>query len=1305
MGPRPNLTRALIRTCPAVKWDSKVQDDAQDRLKPLLSVPNRQEVEAKETLTQRRSLHIRPASEVPSSALRPNMTVPNDLDGAAPKGKVLIANRGEIARRVQRSCRQLGLIPVAVYTEPDALSLHVLEAEEKVCLGKSTREYTNAAKLLEAALSTGCKAVHPGYGFLSENAEFVESCESAGVAFLGPTAATMRMFSRKHTAREFAQSANVPVLPGSTIVTSEEEAVAEAAATGYPVLLKATGGGGGIGIYTCPDEAAVRANFEAAGRQGKASFGDAGVFVEKYVQRARHIEVQIFGDGKGGIVTLPERECSIQRRHQKVVEESPSPYVEEELRAELKAAARRLGEAAKYRSAGTIEYLVDQDTSKFYFLEVNTRLQVEHGITEMVSGLDLVDWQLQLQVPGLTPPDMASASAIQPEGWAFEVRINAEDPFRNFTPSSGVLGQVVWPPGVRIDTWVETGTEVTPFYDSLLGKLMVHGKDRPDAVAKMAKALSGTVLGGIPSNLQYLSTIIASEGFHAGATTTRFLESLPFTPKAIEVVAPGMNTTVQDYPGRTKVWHVGVPPSGPMDALAFRLANALVGNATDAAGLEITLSGPSLRFHMNVIIALSGAEFHADIDGVAVPFWTSVLVKSGSTLNIGTMAAKRGARCYVAVAGGIDTPVYLGSRSTFPGGKLGGVQGRPLKAGDLLPLGPSSSGVKAGNACPKAWIPAYPAGGAAWEIGVLPGPNAAPDYFTEADIKTFYSAPYTVHYNSNRLGIRLTGPRPQFARTDGGEGGSHPSNVHDHVYAIGTINFTGDMPVALMFDGPSLGGFVCPATITSTELWKMGQVSAKDTVLFKPVTLETAYKECLAMDKKEELLRAAASSGSANVEAALAAYSPAVPAMPPTEAVLRTLPAQGDFPGAQFRLAGDRYVFVEYGPMELDLNLRVRVHELEGYLADKAVPGIVETSPGVRSCMIEYDQRVLPLGELLSLLEATERALPSAQDQVLPTRIVHLPLAFNEKWTHDAIAKYMKSVRKDAPYVPSNVDFVAANNGLEGGADAVREVVEKAAYMVLGLGDVYLGAPCAVPVDPRHRLVVPKYNPARTFSPEGAVGLGGAYMCIYPMESPGGYQLIGRTLPIWNTFGRTAPFSPDTPWLLRYFDQVKYEIVSEEELETQRKQFHNGQLQLKIEEQTFSMKEYNSFVASVAGEVEALRKVQAVAVAEQMALDEASLQRLEAEKAKSKVDGDDPSEHMDTSGLEVTSAFTANVWEVKCKVGDVVTKGQTLVVLEAMKMEYPITAPSSGQVKAVRVEASDLTQQGDVLLLIEPSEE
>ncbi|CAL5223800.1 g6371 [Coccomyxa viridis] len=1202
-----------------------------------------------------------------------------------------------------RSCQQLGLTPVVVYTEPDALSLHVLEAEIKVCLGSSPQDYTNIVKLVDAAVSTGCVACHPGYGFLSEDVGFLSALEESGVAFLGPTADTMRMFSRKHTARQYAQEAGIPVLPGSTLLTTEEEAVTQAEATGFPVLLKATGGGGGIGIYQCADSADVRTHFAAAQRQGKASFGDSGVFVEKYVESARHIEVQIFGDGRGHIVTLPERECSIQRRHQKIIEETPSPFVEDALRQKLMAAARQLGKRACYRSAGTVEFLVEQSSASFYFLEVNTRLQVEHGITEMVTGIDLVDWQVQLQVPGLSPPNLTK-SAYTPSGWAIEARINAEVPSRDFAPSSGILGHVAWPSDARVDTWVETGTELLPFFDSLLAKVMVHGSCRQDAVVRLQKALLGTSIGGVSTNLEYLGTIAHSKGFAAGATTTRFLEALSYCPKTIEVLEPGLSTTLQDYPGRIKLWHVGIPPSGPMDARAFRLANALVGNPKDAAGLEITLSGPTLKFHVDSLVALAGPEFPAEIDGTPVPFWTSILVKATSVLTIGTLSRQKGARCFLAVAGGIQCPVYLGSRATFPAGKFGGMQGRPLLAGDLLPLTGAPFQAKEGLRCPKEWVPKYPAGDAAWEVGVLPGPNAAPDFFTQDDINTLHSTTYTVHHNSNRLGVRLLGPRPRFARGDGGEGGSHPSNVPDHIYALGTINFTGDMPIVLTQDGPSFGGFVCPCTVTSTELWKIGQLSPNDRVRFKLVSLEDAYRECVKLDQMVEMLRSAAANGSLDGFESLSIHQVSMPEFPETRAVLKTLPASESFPGAQYRLAGDRYVFVEYGPLVIDINLCVRVHELRKALEERAVPGIMEFSPAVRSCMIEYDQRVISLSSLLRLLEGIEADLPPAGDQILESRILHLPMAFDDKWTRECISRYMRSARQEAPYLPSNIDFVAKNNGLAGGADSVKELLEKATYLVLGLGDVYLGCPIATAIDPRHRLIVPKYNPARTYTPEGTVSFGGSFMAIYPMESPGGYQLVGRSLPIWNTFGRVGPFAPAKPWLFETFDQIKFDIVSEAELEKLRLQFQKGQLQIRIEPTTFDMREYNAFVGSVAEETKRWRQRQAAAMAEQLQLDEESLQRLQAASRHVKAHEEAPALDKDISGVKISSSFAANVWEVRCKLGDTVSKGQILLVLEAMKMEHPISAPIAGQVKAIFVEPSMLTQQGDTLVIVEAIE-
>lgn len=1182
-----------------------------------------------------------------------------------------------------------------------------------------------------AFLYVGADAVYPGYGFLSENTEFAGKCADAGIVFVGPSADTMESFSQKHTARSIAESAGVPILPGTSLLTCAEEALGASREIGLPVLLKATGGGGGIGIHICWTEDDVADKFKSAVRQGEAAFGDSGVFVEKYVQNARHIEIQIFGDGQGNIITFPERECSIQvcpytagilrlnwvyflhvnglwmqRRHQKVIEETPSPFVHSrpELRKELQEAARALGSAIKYKSAGTVEYILDEDSGRFYFLEVNCRLQVEHGITEMVSGVDLVAWQLQLQGATYSGqdqkkclPNFNSSSAIHPAGHAIECRICAEDPAHDYRPCTGIIGEVQWPADTRVDTYIAAGVEVSAYYDSLIAKMMVYSKiDRSDAIKKAQTALEKTAIKGVITNLDLARKIVASDAFVEGKTTTKFLQSFPLVSNAfIEILDGGLMTSVQDYPGRKRMWSVGVPPSGPMDDFSHRIANALVGNESEAATLEVTLTGPTFKVSQDTQMAICGMDVEATANGaVDLPCWEVIEVSAGSTVKIG--AIDKGSRAYIAFRGGVDVPKYLGSRSTFPGGCFGGHQGRALRAGDIIPLIPSKP-LKSLQEVPAAWMPQFPSEvGGTWEIGVLPGPQSAPDYFTQEDVDEFFATDFTVHHNSNRLGIRLQGPKPRFARKDGGDGGSHPSNVHDHVYAIGAINYTGDMPVVLTVDGPSLGGFVCPVTVVSTEMWKMGQVRPGDTIRFKKLSLEEA---AVGRATREDVISSLTSSA---MELEYSSANKQLAAYPPTKAILLEIPATPQSPEVIVRLAGDRYIFVEYGPMELDLNLRVRVKLLEEWFDRNHIDGFVESSPGVRSLMIEYNPDVLHLKNLLTSVEQAELELQSvAHTTELQSRVIHLPIAFDDSSINDAIQKYTKSIRSKAPYLPSNIDFIAKNNGIyQNEKDFVKKTVLEASYMVLGLGDVYLGAPCAVPVDPRHRLVVPKYNPARTFTPEGAVGIGGSYMCIYPMNSPGGYQLVGRTLPIWNMFPRAGPFEPEKPWLLRNFDRIQYYEVSEEELEKLRKDFKNGQLSITIEQGMFSMEQYNNLVKDVSTETAALKSRQKVAMQEQMTIDAEQLTFVQNE-VQDHADDDSGAAFQGKEDAMVRSQVTGTVWELKRKSGDHVSKGETIMILEAMKMEYAVSSLRDGIITHIGVTVGDMIQQGAPLCLVE----
>ncbi len=599
-------------------------------------------------------------------------------------GKVLIANRGAIACRIIRTLRRMGVGSVAVYSDADRHSLHVEQADEAVRIGAShaAESYLSISNLLDAARQTGAEAIHPGYGFLSENAGFAAECAAAGIVFIGPTPEQIRAFGLKHTARQIASENGLSMLPGTGLLDGVEPATEAARSIGYPVMLKSTAGGGGIGMRLCASAAELATAYEAVERLSQASFGTAGLYLEKFVAKARHIEVQIFGDGAGHVIALGERDCSAQRRNQKVIEETPAPGLAADTREKLLESALRLGRAVRYQSAGTVEFIYDTDSGAFYFLEVNTRLQVEHGVTEEVTGIDLVEWMVQ-QAAGEWGGAMRCP---EPEGCSIQVRIYAEDPARNFQPCAGQLSQVQWPRRARVETWVESGAEVTPYYDPMLGKIIVRGPDRAATLERLRAALADCRIAGIETNLEYLRQVCVDEGFAAGGITTAYLREFPYRRNDVEVVSGGTQTTIQDYPGRLGYWHVGIPPSGPMDSLAFRLANRIVGNPEGAPGLEITVTGPSLRFGCDTAIAITGADFGAKLDGQMVPRWQAMPVKAGSLLELGNAQAG-GGRAYIGMAGGLEVPEYLGSRSTFILGKFGGHAGRTLRAGDVLHLG------------------------------------------------------------------------------------------------------------------------------------------------------------------------------------------------------------------------------------------------------------------------------------------------------------------------------------------------------------------------------------------------------------------------------------------------------------------------------------------------------------------------------------------------------------------------------------------------------------------------------------------
>jgi urea carboxylase len=1216
--------------------------------------------------------------------------------------KVLIANRGAIACRIIRTLRRIGVKSVAVYTDADALSRHVVEADEAYCIGSgpASGSYLRADKILEIARHAGAKAIHPGYGFLSERADFAEQCAAHGIRFIGPTPQQMRAFGLKHTARELALQNQLPLLPGTGLLEDLDDAFRQAMHIGYPVMLKSTAGGGGIGMRLCWNREELGGAYEAVKHLAQNNFKDAGLFLEKFVENARHIEVQIFGDGKGGVIALGERDCSMQRRNQKVVEETPALNLAPHIRQALLDAAVRLGKSVNYQSAGTVEYIYDASTGEFYFLEVNTRLQVEHGVTEEVTGLDLVEWMVR-QAAGDLPP--LESFNIESRGASIQVRVYAENPARDFQPSCGTLTAAKFPSPdeARIETWVERGVEITPFYDPMLAKIIVHAADREQAISRLLVALDGTGLHGIETNLDYLKQILRSSAFRGGQHTTSFLNGFHYTAHTVDVLSPGVQTTVQDYPGRIGYWSVGVPPSGPMDSLAFRLANRLVGNVEDKAGLEITLAGPTLRFNCNSIIAVCGAPMDVRLDGEPLMQWRAQPVKAGAILQFGKLV-NHGCRAYLAVQGGLSVPDYLGSKSTFTLGQFGGHAGRTLLTGDVLRIIPAdllAVGDKAGHVLSEELIPHY---GDKWEIGVMYGPHGAPDFFTDDDIRTFFAVDWEVHYNSSRSGVRLIGPKPRWARSDGGEAGLHPSNIHDNAYAVGSVDFTGDMPVILGPDGPSLGGFVCPVVIVQAELWKMGQLKPGDTVRFCRMSMAQALALETLRDTTIQDLRIPKVVPPVR-ERTKGAGSPGSPSAM-AEPILHSIPRTAAQVEVMYRQAGDKNLLVEYGPLELDLNLRFRAHALMEYLQGAVdvgrLKGILDLTPGIRSLQIHFDARLLPRDKLLSALISAEDRLPDVEHLEVPTRIVHLPLSWDDRATRLAIEKYMQSVRSDAPWCPSNIEFIRRINGLDS-IEEVQRILFEASYLVMGLGDVYLGAPVATPVDPRHRLVTTKYNPARTWTPENAVGIGGAYLCVYGMEGPGGYQFVGRTVQMWNRYRQTADFKEGKPWLLRFFDQIRFYPVSESELLKLRQDFITGHFKLKVEEATFSLKQYNAFLQENAASISTFKSRQQAA--------------FEAERERWKAAGQ--AEYVTETTLEeagtqseldlpidahaVSTHVTGTVWKLLAAEGDRVEAGNPVLVVESMKMEFAVDAPISGRIRQLFSREGAHVSAGQVLLVIQ----
>ncbi|KAM3538013.1 hypothetical protein ARSEF1564_009070 [Beauveria bassiana] len=1196
--------------------------------------------------------------------------------------RVLIANRGEIAVRCIKACKELGVYCITIFTNADTTSLHAKLADESVLLpGDNGTAYTDSASILEICKRVGADAVIPGYGFLSENAEFADAVTAAGIVFVGPSSASIRAMGLKHEARAIAVAANVPVIPGTSLLESADDACVAARALGFPVMLKATGGGGGMGLQVCHTEQEVTDAFSVVKSRGSTLFKNSGVFLEKYYPSSRHVEVQVAGNGEI-VVAFGERECSLQRRHQKVIEECPSPFVERHpgMREKMCRAATNYASRLKYKSVGTVEFLVDDETADFFFLEMNTRLQVEHGITELCYGVDLVHLMLRQADHeragrlGIHSDELQRLVKLEPHGWAIEGRVYAEVPLRNFAPAPGILQRVGWAEGdgIRVDTWVSRGQNVTPYYDPLIAKIMVHSLDgRSTAQAMMLKALNNSALQGTQTNMEYLAKIIASPMFVNGQTLTNSLSNFHFESCSLQVLDPGVLTTLQDHPGRVHVGH-GIPPGGPMDDLSARVANILVGNEPGAELLEITLVGPELLFHEAAVVAVCGAELLVTLEEQTQPMWSRLIVGKGQTLKLGRVG-KDGTRTYLAVKGGFPQVAdYLGSKSTAPELGIGGVQGRKLQAHDILALDPRS-GTWAKQASPlslpKEGLPIIFDSDSATVIRCIDGPYGSEDILSPEGHATLYEAEWSVSHNSSRSGVRLSGPRLKWARTSGGGGGSHPSNVFDYGYPNGGVNFTGESPIIFAHDRPGLGGFACPTTVCSAEMWKVGQLKTGNKVRFQSISFDDALQLSKSKGEYLQAIKAYSNGGTRTIP------SPHVEvAKAPASSILHQIPASGSHPRVTYRQGGDTGIIVEYGEQLPDLRNTACVYLLLQGLSRAQLPG-VRGEPNFATLTVHFNQQSTPRESLLARLIQLDREAGEITGIQIPARQLRLPVCLDHSSFAESNQRYMENIRPTAAYMPDNVEYLRKNNALDSRQDVFDSIL-KAPWLTVAVG-FFVGTPILYPMDPWRVITGQKYNPTRIYTPRGSIGLGGSLAAIYPVAAPGGYQLMGRTLGGWDAAGNRPGFSPDKPWLFNQFDLVKFHQVSEAEYTKIEQDFDAGRYVFDIAETTINMDQYIAQFDEAARDpqYQEWKRRKEVASKEMAELEEKLYEEWVEAKRLATADaieheGDEESENV----ALIKSPVDANVWRVLVKEGDEIQKGQTVAILEAMKMEINMIA-------------------------------
>lgn len=1239
--------------------------------------------------------------------------------------RVLIANRGEIACRIIKTCKKYSLTSVCIYSKEDIQSLHVNEADEVVLLpGVGSAAYVDIDAIVKIAAEKEIDAVIPGYGFLSENSEFAKRLSELEIVFAGPSSETVLNFGLKHMARSIALKSGVPVVPGTDLISDVTELKAECQRIGYPVILKATAGGGGMGLKVCHTVEELEKNFAEVTSRGASLFSNDGVFVEKYISKGRHIEVQLFGNGLGDIVTFGERECSLQRRHQKVIEESPSPFVENfkshDLRKKLTQCAKRLGTAVNYKSAGTVEFLVDDETGDFFFLEVNTRLQVEHGITELVYNVDLV-YLMLLQADyekvstGIPPQKIKGSLEFDaqnveiPSGHAIEVRLYSENPIRQFSPSSGIIQNAYIPNDgtyedykVRIDHWISTGLDISPYFDPLLAKVMVWSPTRTSK--NMINVLNEIKIEGPTNNKEYCIKILQSKNFIAGETLTSTLSNFKFEASLLEFKSGGAYTTIQDLPGRATVRN-GVPVSGPVDAISLKIANILVGNYEDTEALEITSKGPKILFHTCAKIALAGGSFDFKLNSESdIPMFTEVSIPAGSIVEIGD-AKGESCRCYLAIKGGFpEVATYLGSKSCTPGLKLGGYQGRILARGDCLSINPAErvDSVHLGYVLPESLRPNYEEKDRV--IRMVGGPHDSHDIVSEEALKVLYSSDYHVNFNSNRGGIRLDGPSLQFSRKSGGDGGGHPSNILEYPYPTCGLSAVGSSMVLFGVDGATLSGFICVSVPIQADFWKFGQAKVNSKITFQKITYDDAIRLRRKREEYFEVLRQKPQSTILAFDDGLERYEVVQKLV--GQMLHERKKGRSALPYVSFRQAGEDMIVIDFGTERFDLMNNGRQHMLQSKIEQQLLGKFTSVECCSGAMCVTFDPLSINQQDILSTLVWMEESIPAIEGLKVPSRTFKLPVCFDHSSLNKCIERYMSTQRSHATYLPKNTDYLMEANCIDC-EDEFKKCIIGKEHIVVAVSFLCAN-PLLVNTDPRSRFVTSKYNPARTSTPAGTIGSGSVSHSVYSVESPGGYMVWGVTLPnwYWDTFSRIH----ENPWPLNNFDQIVFYEVDESTLDQMNNDILAKRLVIEAEESEFDFVRYKSFLGSIKDEYEELALKKKEAFEKLIQKEELDLEKWQLELLNAKESKKDVEDLMaDPENIRVISEISASVFKIHKKKGIFVKGDESFLVLEAMKMEINVIInesndthsenTSSYEILEIYVDEGDIVNPGDILAI------